>query len=68
MNKTNQIYKVVCATCKVLLQVDWFGNYKINSISDKELQYIGEATNVEQYFKRFIEIIKDNVLTMLNGI
>ena len=42
--------------------------YKINSISNKDIQYIGQAKNIEQYVKRFIEIVKDNVLKNVSDI
>jgi hypothetical protein len=68
MNKANQIYNVICATCKVLLQIDWFGNQKIDKICDQDLKYLGEARTLEQYFKRYTEIIKDNILKNVSNI
>jgi len=68
MNKANQIYNVICATCKVLLQVDWLGNQKIHKICDQDLKYLGEARTIEQFFKRYIEVIKDNILKNVSNI
>ena len=68
IEKFTKNYQIISATCKVLVDIDWFGNYKINSISNKDIQYIGQAKNIEQYVKRFIEIVKDNVLKNVSDI
>jgi hypothetical protein len=61
-------YQIISATCKVLAKIDWTGNYVLDKISDKELQFIGEARTPEQYFRRFIEIVKDLVLKKISNI
>ena len=68
INRVSKNYKIFAASCKVLANIDWFGNYVIHTITDKELQYISEARNVEQYINRFIEVIKDNVLKNVSDI
>jgi hypothetical protein len=61
-------YQIISASCKVLAKIDWSGNYIIDKISDEELQFLGEAKTPEQYFKRFIEIVKERVLKKLSDI
>lgn len=61
-------YQIISATCKVLARIDWTGNYILDKITDKELQYIGEARTPEQYFKRFVEMVKDHVFKKLSNI
>ena len=68
MTDFSKTYQIVVASCKVLTRVDWTGNYIIDKITDKELQYIGEARNVQQYLRRFIEIVKDKVLKNISNI
>ena len=68
VNRVTKNYQFLSATCKVLATTDWFGNYIINNITDKDLQYIGESRTVEQYIQRFIEIIKDSVLKNVSDI
>lgn len=68
MTDISKTYQIISTTCKVLLNIDWFGNYKINKITDKELQYISKARNIEEYLNRLIEIIKDNVLKNVSDI
>jgi len=61
-------YQIISATCKVLAKIDWTGNYILDKITDKELQFLGEATTPVQYFKRFIELVKDHVLKKISNI
>jgi hypothetical protein len=61
-------YQIFTATCKVISRIDWLGNHNILNISEKDLQYVGEATNIDQYIKRFIETIKDHVLKNVSNI
>jgi hypothetical protein len=68
MNDLIKSYQTFTATCKVLVSIDWFGNYTIQKITDKEIKYIGQSLNVDQYFKRFIEVVKDNVLKNVSNI
>ncbi len=68
VHKFTKTYQIISATCKVLTKIDWRGNYIIDKILDKELEYIGEARNVEQYFKRFIELVKDHVFKKVSNI
>lgn len=59
---------ILMATCKVLANIDWFGNYKLYNINEKDFQYVSEATNIEDYFNRFIEIVKDRILRNISDI
>ena len=61
-------YNIITATCNVLAKIDWFGNYTIHKITNKDLQYIGNAKNIEEFINRFIEIVKDNVLKKVSNI
>ncbi len=61
-------YQIISATCKVLAKIDWTGNYILDKITDKELQYLGEARTPVHYFKRFIELVKDHVLKKISNI
>jgi hypothetical protein len=61
-------YQIISATCKVLAKIDWTGNYILDKITDKELQFLGEARSPVQYFKRFIELVKDHVLKKISNI
>jgi hypothetical protein len=73
MTDITKTYQIISATCKVLAKIDWTGNFILDKITDKELQYLGEASTLIQYFKRFIELVKDHVLKkypiliLLNG-
>jgi hypothetical protein len=51
-----------------LAKIDWFGNYTIHKITNKDLQYIGNAKNIEDFINRFVEIVKDNVLKKVSNI
>ena len=68
MTDLTKNYQIIATSCKVLANIDWFGYHTIHSITDKEIQYVGEAKNIEQYLKRFIEIIKDTVLKNISNI
>lgn len=61
-------YQVFAATCKVLSRIDWLGNHHIHSVTEKDLQYVGQATNIDQYLKRFIEIVKERVIKNISNI
>lgn len=61
-------YQIIAATCKVLSNIDWNGYHTLHNITNKDIQYIGEAKNIQQYLKRFIEIVKDNVLKNISNI
>jgi len=68
MNNQDQLYETICSTCKVLLQFDWLGNQNICRIQDEDLKYLGKARTIDQYFKRYIECIKENILKNINNI
>lgn len=68
MTNIVKTYQIFAATCKVLSRIDWLGNHNIHSVTEKDLQYIGKASNIEQYLKRFIEIIKDRVIKNVSNI
>jgi len=68
MTHVVKTYQVFAATCKILSRIDWLGNHHIYSVTEKDLQYMGKARNVEQYLNRFIEIIKDRVLKNVSDI
>jgi hypothetical protein len=61
-------YQIFSATCKVLSRIDWLGNYHLNSVTEKDLQYVGQAKNVEQYLKQFIDIVKVRILKKISDI
>ena len=54
MSTIINLYQKFTATCKVIPNIDLFGNYE-HSITKKVFQYIGEVKNVEQYFNRFVD-------------
>jgi len=68
MTDITKTYQIISATCKVLAKIDWTGNFILDKITDKELQYLGEASTLIQYFKRFIELVKDHVLKKISNI
>jgi len=68
VNKFSKNYQFVSATCKVLARIDWSGNYILDKVTNKELQYLGESNTVDQYFKRFIELVKEHVFKKISDI
>lgn len=68
MTELVKTYQIFAASCKVLSRIDWLGNHHIHSVTEKDIQYIGEARNVNQYFRRFIEVIKERVLKNVSNI
>ena len=68
MSEVVKTYQNIGAKCKFLANIDWIGNYKIHSISEKDIQYIGEARNIDQYLKRFIDLVKELVLKNVSDI
>jgi len=68
MTELVKYYQTFAATCNLQANIDWLGNYKINKITNQELKYLGEARNIEQYMKRLVEVIKDNVLKNVSDI
>jgi hypothetical protein len=68
IEKVYHASEIIVATGNVLAKIDWTGKYTDSKLSDQDIQYIGKATNVEQYFKRFIETVKDNILKNIKDI
>jgi hypothetical protein len=68
MSDITKTYPIISATCKVLAKIDSTGNFILDKITDKELQFLSEAITPVQYFKRFIEMVKDHVLKNLSNI
>ena len=68
VNNVTKTYQIFAATCKVLSKIDWLGNHHIHSVTEKDLQYVGKAKNIEQYLNRFIEVIKERVLKNVSNI
>ena len=65
----NQTYQLIVASCKVLYELDWIGNYtNLHTLTDKDIQYISQVKNANEYCKRLEEIVKDRILKNISDI
>lgn len=68
IRNVTKTYQLITATCNILYNIDWIGNYTLHKITDQDIQYMGQARNLHEYLKRFEETVKDKIFKNIPNI